>query len=261
MPPSHLTSKVVFVTGATAGLGKAIACRFLEAGASVITCGTNEERMKSTIAELSAKGTFRGILADLSSSEAIGTLFKQLRDEFGRLDILINNAGIMDQFDGVGSLDPTLWDRIIAVNLTAPFLLSRLAVQHYLEQEEPRGQILNIISMAGKVGLGAGAAYTASKHGLVGLTKNTASYYGEKGIRCNGIIVGPMRTNVRCAFADRKNEEGCNRIMGLLQSMKVNHCDIDEVADLCVSLTAGPGSRQINGALINVDKGWGSLMG
>lgn len=151
-----LSGQTVLVTGAGGGLGKVIATKFLEAGANVVICDIHEERLKEASAELSAKGTLRAVVADITSEESIRHLFDEITREFNRLDVLVNNAGIMDRFDPVGDLDRALWDKVIAVNLTAPYLVSKEAVRIMLAQPEPKGSILNISSVAGHSGAMAG---------------------------------------------------------------------------------------------------------
>lgn len=106
----------------------------------------------------------------------------------------------MDRMDPAGDVDRKLWDRVIAINLTAPAMVSKQAVNMFLKHDT-KGVIVNIASVAGTRGFAAGAAYTASKHGVIGLTKNTAAYYSFKGIRCNAILAGGMQTNIASAFA------------------------------------------------------------
>ncbi|KAE8379834.1 hypothetical protein BDV26DRAFT_303396 [Aspergillus bertholletiae] len=256
-----LSGKTCLVTGGAGGLGKAIATKFLEAGANVVICDINDDRLQQTSEELSVKGTLKALNVDITSAAAVKGLFDTIVSEFGKLDILINNAGIMDRFDPVGTLDEDLWDRVIAVNLKAPFLLSRLAVRNMLEQPNPDGYILNIVSLAGKAGWTAGAAYTASKHGVVGLTKNTAAFYGSKGIRCNALMMGGMNTNITDAFHAGINEEGKGKAIGIMGSVRSPLCDIEEVAEICVSMTSGKGNRLINGACIPVDHGYSGTVG
>ncbi|KAE8334958.1 hypothetical protein BDV24DRAFT_169688 [Aspergillus arachidicola] len=256
-----LSGKTCLVTGGAGGLGKAIATKFLEAGANVVICDINDDRLQQTSAELSVKGPLKAVNADITSASAVQSLFDTIVSEFGKVDILINNAGIMDRFDPVGDLDEELWDRVMAVNLTAPFLLSRLAVRNMLEQPNPDGYIMNIVSLAGKAGWTAGAAYTASKHGLVGLTKNTAAFYGNKGIRCNALMIGGMATNITEAFMAGVNEEGKEKVVSIMGATRSPLCDIDEVAEVCVSMTCGKGSRLINGACIPIDHGFSGTVG
>ncbi|KAL3450540.1 hypothetical protein BJX65DRAFT_315999 [Aspergillus insuetus] len=261
MAQQVLAGKVALVTGGAGGLGKAIATKYLEAGATVVICDINEERITQTISELAVKGTIKGYVYDIANTEQVEQLFEKISTGFGTLNILVNNAGIMDRFDPAGDLETSLWDRVIAVNLTAPFLLTRKAVQMFLAQEKPDGYILNIASMAGKVGLAAGAAYTASKHGLVGLTKNTSSFYADKGIRCNAFMMGAMNTNVGDAFRSGINTEGYQKMRDAMQALKIPLCDLGDVADLALEVSHGARSRLLNGALIHVDNGWGSMMG
>ncbi|RAL14303.1 SDR family NAD(P)-dependent oxidoreductase [Aspergillus homomorphus CBS 101889] len=279
----NLRGKTCLVTGGAGGLGKTLATRYLQAGANVVICDINEDRLDQTAKELAAGGHADRLLtvkADITSACDAQTLFKGIVNRFQKLDILINNAGIMDRFDPVGELDETLWNRVIAVNLTAPYLLSKLAVQNMLARDVVDGRIVNIVSLAGKAGFAAGmcyhlchlyaselilsvagAAYTASKHGLVGLTKNTATFYGSKGIRCNALMMGGMTTNITDAFMTGINEEGKDKAMELMTAANVEMCDVEQVADLCLSITSGPGSNLINGACIPVDHGMSGCLG
>lgn len=151
-----LSGKTCLVTGGGGGLGKAIATKYLEAGANVAICDVSEERLQETTSELSSKGPFKAIKADITNQEEVQILFEEIVQKFGKIDILVNNAGIMDKFDPVGDLEVDLWERIMAVNLTAPFLLSKLAIRNMLEQSNPSGHIINIASVAGKAGWASG---------------------------------------------------------------------------------------------------------
>lgn len=107
-----------------------------------------------------------------------------------------------------------------------------------------------------------GTAYTASKHGLIGLTKSTASFYGSKGIRCNALMIGVLTgTNISDAYQAGCHPEGRQKIMDILSSTRPQLCNHQEVAELCVSVAGGPGAGILNGACINVDYGWASVVG
>ncbi|CAN8103586.1 unnamed protein product [Discula destructiva] len=254
--------KTCLVTGGAGGLGKAIASAFLKAGANVVICDIKQARVDEASAELSSLGSLLAVVVDITNSEAVESLFEQITTKFGTLDVLVNNAAIMDRFDPVGDLDPELWDKVIAVNLRAPFVLTKLALEIMLKKDSPSGSIINIASGAAKAGWLAGAAYTASKHGLIGLTKSTASYYGPKGIRCNTMMMGVMpTTNMKDAFMGGANTEGMQKVMGLLSGAKPTPCDLGEAAAYAVSLAHGAGASLINGACINVDHGWSSVVG
>ncbi|KAJ5864935.1 Glucose/ribitol dehydrogenase [Penicillium soppii] len=261
MSEQILTGKTCLVTGGGGGLGKAIATQFLEAGANVVICDVNDERLQATSAELSSKGPLKAIKTDVTKTNEVESLFETLIGEFGKIDVLVNNAGIMDHFDPIGDVDMELWDRVIAINLTAPALLSKLAVRNMLAQAKPDGRIINIVSVAGKAGWASGAAYTSSKHGLVGLTKNTAAYYGNMGIKCNALMMGGMETNITDALRSGVNVHGMKKVMTVLEAIQAPHVDVNEVAGFCVNLTYGRGASQINGATIAIDNGWTSVVG
>ncbi|KAH7044069.1 hypothetical protein B0J12DRAFT_577981 [Macrophomina phaseolina] len=260
---TNLAGKTCLITGGAGGLGRALAAAFLRAGANVAICDINEERLKQASAELSGTGagSLLAAKADVADPAAAQQLFDRITAKFRTVDVLVNNAAIMDRFDPVADLDLELWDRVISVNLAGPFIFSKLALRVMLQQPKPDGCILNIASGAAKGGWLAGAAYTTSKHGLVGLTKSTASFYGPKGIRCNALMVGPMQTEFGAAHRGSHHEEGSRKVMEILSGVGIQLCDVREVADLCVSLATGPGSSLINGACIAVDHGWTSVVG
>jgi NAD(P)-dependent dehydrogenase (short-subunit alcohol dehydrogenase family) len=129
-----LSGKVCFITGGAGGLGKAIAQAFLNSGAQVVVSDINQELIKQCESEFPNQD-FRAVNADVTKEESGTRLFAEVVGQFGKLDVLVNNAGIMDHFDGAGDLDKALWDKVIAVNLTGPFIMTKLAVQHLLERK------------------------------------------------------------------------------------------------------------------------------
>lgn len=171
MSPS-LANKSALITGAAGGLGKAIAEKFLKAGAKVLIVDINEDRLKSASEELSAHGEVHVIKADITQEESVKEVINAAVAKLGGLDVLVNNAGIMDHFDPVGTLEKGLWDRVIAVNLTAPMLMSKGAVG--LEKFRSEGVIVNVGSMAGGFGVRAGALLHAWSCRLEVWTADTA---------------------------------------------------------------------------------------
>ncbi|EKG13732.1 Short-chain dehydrogenase/reductase SDR [Macrophomina phaseolina MS6] len=155
---TNLAGKTCLITGGAGGLGRALAAAFLRAGANVAICDLNEERLKQASAELS--GTGAGSLlaanADVADPAAAQQLFDRITAKFRTVDVLVNNAAIMDRFDPVADLDHELWDRVISVNLAGPFIFSKLALRVMLQQPKPDGCILNIASGAAKGGWLAG---------------------------------------------------------------------------------------------------------
>lgn len=155
MSSKILDGKVCLITGGAGGLGKAIAQTFLESGAKVVVSDINDDMIKGVVAELSAFGPFSAIKSDVTNEESAASLFAEIIKEHGQVDVLVNNAGIMDRFDPVGDLDKKVWDKVIQVNLTGPFIMTKLAVQHFLERKGP-GSILNVGSVASIKGGAAG---------------------------------------------------------------------------------------------------------
>lgn len=152
-----LTGVTCLVTGGASGLGKVIATSFLKAGASVAICDIQEDRVLQMKEELAGLGALLALSVDITNPSAAQDMFTKITDTFGTLDVLVNNAGIMDRFDPVADLDPKLWDRVMSVNLTAPFMLTKLALGIMLQkQPSPTGCIINIASGAAKAGWLAG---------------------------------------------------------------------------------------------------------
>ena len=175
--------------------------------------------------------------------EAIGT--------YGTLDILVNNAGIMDNFVPAAAITDELWEKVFAVNVTGPMRAIRKALPIFVEKKS--GIIINIASAGGLMGSRAGAAYTASKHAVVGLTKNVGFQYAKLGIRCNAIAPGGVNTNIG-ATINNPNKFGMERAMaGINLNPRVG--EPEEIAKIALFLACDDSSL-INGAIITADAGW-----
>lgn len=158
-----------------------------------------DEHGDAAVAGIQADGgTIVGLGGSIADKETAEQLVDHAVSTYGRLDILCNNAGVMDYMQAVGELSDDAWRRVLRINLDGLMFTSRRAVPHMCKQGG--GSIVNIASTAGISGAAAGAAYTASKHALVGLTRNTAWMYAQQGIRCNAICPGGTKTNIggRC---------------------------------------------------------------
>jgi len=246
-----LEGKVAIVTGASAGMGKDIAYYYAKEGAKVLAVARRADRLNS-LAE-SAKdlpGEIVPFVADMSDKNHIEAMIDEAINRFGTLDILVNNAGIMDNFSPVGEVDDEMWEKVINVNLNAPFYSMRYAIQHFLKKGS--GVIINVASIGGLCGSRAGAAYTTSKHGLVGLTKNTASMYANKNIRCNAICPGGVETEIFTGdYMQNINKAGMEiAVTGPSVRLGKGH----EIATVAVFL-ASDDSCYINGQCIAVDGG------
>ncbi|KAJ9144523.1 Short-chain dehydrogenase reductase sdr [Pleurostoma richardsiae] len=255
------TARSVIVTGAAAGLGRAIATEFLNQGSQVSLVDISSDRLQATARELSSLGRCIAIEADVASESSASAIFGRSISEFGQVDALVNCAGIMDRFQGAGEHDVPLWHKVLGINLTGPFLLTRLAVQEFLREGRKDnlkgGSIVNIASIAGLRGGGSGSAYTASKWGLVGLTKNTAAIYAKQGIRCNAVCPGGMVTSIT---------EGLDvSRMGLawdmtakLSEFSPGPSDINRLGRL-ISFLCSEDGQDISGVAIPIDGGWSAV--
>jgi NAD(P)-dependent dehydrogenase (short-subunit alcohol dehydrogenase family) len=268
-----LVNKISIVTGAAGGLGKVIAKVFLESGSKVVLVDINQGGLEATKAEFASSGALHIIKANITNEEEVKSIFEETIKVFGSLDILVNNAGIMDRFDAAGTCETELWNKVIAVNLTAPFLMTKYAIQEFQKSAEPAGTILNVCSTGGLFGaragndephftfktvliLNQGVAYTASKHGVVGLTKNTAAMYAKKGIRCNAIAPGGMPTGIMSDMFEKGvvNMENLG-ITTKTAAVEPGLADLVDVAQAALFLSSDV-SKAMTGVILPVDKGW-----
>lgn len=244
--------KVVVVTGASSGMGYDIALRFAEEGAKVVAVARRKERLEALAEEAKdLPGKVLPFPADLTVEGKCEEMIDFAVKEEGRLDILINNAGVMDEFRPVAETDDDTWNWVMTLNLEGPFRAMRRAVQVFLDQGEG-GNIINIASLGGINGGKAGASYTASKHALIGLTKNTAYMYALDNIRCNAICPGGIETEV---MDSQKNvsEKGIARVMaGVDQGIRQG--TVEEITSAVLYL-ASDESSFTTGANIVIDGG------
>ena len=186
-----LRQEVAIVTGATRGIGRAIAAQLCRLGAQVVVCGRGAREVERAARELGASGQALGITADVQKLDDVERLVNQTMETFERIDILVNNAGI-GIFGPVDRLAPEEWEQVVNTNLRGAFYTIRAVAPHMMRQGS--GHIINISSLAGKNGFAGGTIYCASKFGLMGLSYSAAEDLRGYGIRVSVICPGSVHT-------------------------------------------------------------------
>ena len=241
--------KTAVITGAGSGIGEATATLFAQEGAKVIACDISQGRLDALSRTLEAYD-IKTCAGDVCNGKVIEEIVKMAQE---RIDVLANIAGIMDRFLSVGEIDDSTWDKVIAVNLTAVMKLTRAALPIMLEAGH--GSIVNVSSEAGLRGSVAGAAYTASKWAINGLTKNTAFFYGDKGIRVNAVAPGAVKTSIE---APMESNLSINRIEPLMKALMPPTAEAIEIAQAIAWLSSDE-AKNINGVILPSDGGWGAV--
>lgn len=247
--PGRFAGKTAIVTGAGSGIGKATALRLAAEGARVVGSDISAERLTALVDENPGLEIVT-VAGDVSSEE---TIAKLLEAAGGRVDALANVAGIMDGFLPPAEVDDATWDRVFTVNVTAIMRLSRAVLPLMIEAGS--GSIVNVSSEAGLRGSAAGAAYTASKHAVIGLTKNTSVFYAPKGVRANAVAPGGVATNVEGTMRSAWAGE---RIGPLLQTVVPPVAQAEQLA-ASITWLLSDDSANVTGAVLASDGGWSAI--
>jgi 3-oxoacyl-[acyl-carrier protein] reductase len=243
-----VAGRVVIVTGAASGMGRAAAELFAAEGAHVAACDRNHEGVAAVAAEIALTGAVaQAFPLDVADQHAIGAVVAEVVARFGPVGILVNNAGVSlpAPIDGDGY--DAAWDVTVAVNLTGYVRMVRACLPHLLAAGAGR-----IVNVASTEGLGATpyiSPYTAAKHGVVGLTRSLATELGSRGITVNCVCPGPINTGMTAPIPDDAKQKFARRRVPLRR-----YGEPEEVAQMILSL-ALPASSFVNGAIIPVDGG------
>ena len=242
-----LDGKVAIVTGGSRGIGAEIGARLAEDGAAVVVSGRDGERLQHTVREWETQGRAAlGVVADAASREDCERLVSTAKQHFGRVDVLVNNAGMTHDQLLVRMTDED-WDRVMEVNLRSAFLMTR-AVSKALVRQKSGGRVINITSTAGAMGNAGQANYSAAKAGLIGFTKATARELAHWSILVNAVAPGLIET-------DMTKDLSANAREALLAQVPLKRSGTArEVAEM-VRFLAGDGATYITGQVFHVNGG------
>jgi NAD(P)-dependent dehydrogenase (short-subunit alcohol dehydrogenase family) len=254
-----LKERIAIITGGGRGIGRAIAHRFAQEGAGVVVTARTDGEIQAVAAEIQgAGGQAAAVQADVAQEGECEKIVRETRRIFGAVHILVNNAGILGPVQPVEKVEPREWDRVIAVNLRGPYLLSRLVLPEMYRRGS--GSILNIVSVAAKGAFQLNSPYAASKAGLIGLTRTLAAESARKGVRVNALSPGPVSEtmmyqelgrNLAEHFHSTTGEISARMFGGILQGRPQTSEEIASAALFLVSDQAGA----ITGQTLNVDGG------
>ena len=241
-------ARTVVITGASRGLGKAMAVALADAGAFVVCSSSKPGGAEDTVRRIQdAGGQAVGIAADLSDRTSVDRLFETAMQQTGRIDILVNNGGTIARYPAA-DFPMEAWDRVLEVNLTASFRLAQLAARQMMDKG---GKIINIASLLSFSGGITVPAYTASKHAVAGITKALANEWAKYNIQVNAIAPGYFRTD-----NTKKLQEDSVRSVEISKRIPAERWGEPEDLAGAVVFLAAPASNYVNGTVLTVDGGW-----
>jgi NAD(P)-dependent dehydrogenase (short-subunit alcohol dehydrogenase family) len=245
----RFAARTAIVTGAGSGIGRATALRLAAEGARVVVSDVSKERLDTLVGEF-PEMALEPVAGDIAFEDHVLELVAAAD---GRVDVLINNVGIMDGFLPPGEMDDATWERVLAVNLTATMRTTRAVLPPMLAAG--RGAIVNVSSEAGFRASCSGVAYAASKAAVNSLTKSTALFYREQGIRCNAVAPGPVATNIEAPW----HSERALHVLAPIMQATVPPVARPEQLAAAITWLASDDASDVNGVILPVDGGWSAI--
>ncbi len=245
-------NKVVLLTGASSGIGYAVGKAFAKEGALVYAMARRIEKLeglKSDSQDL--PGEIIPVAGDVVEERDIDSAVKKALTEQGRIDVLINNAGVLDDYKSAETITDEIWEKVIDVNAGGIMRMVRNVIPSMLKKGS--GVIINTASVGGLNGMRGGLAYVASKHAVVGMTKNIGYTYADKGIRCVGVAPGSVSTEIGTKVKE-PDEDVLNKLMAGFQMFPITGTP-EQIAEVYLFLASDAASF-INGTTIVADGGW-----
>lgn len=250
-----LHNKVAVITGATSPIGEAIAKMYANEGAKVIIADYKEAATQTVAKKITDEGnTAKAVQVDFTKQTDIDRMIDTAIEAYGTVDILVNHAGMEDDYEPIADIPDEKWDKVFDMNTKSTMRAIRKTIPIF--REKGSGVIINTASTAGLNGAHTGVAYTASKHAVIGITKNTAYMYANDGIRCNAIaesVDGGVHAGLG-ETAQHINPFGVERTRPVHSTMPRNGTR-NEIAKVALFLASNDSSI-VNGAVITADAGW-----
>lgn len=248
----RLQDRIAIVTGAGSGMGRAMAQEFVAEGAKVLALDVRKSAVDETVSIVGQPDKVVAFECDVSNEQSVKAAVAEAIKLWGRVDIVCNNAGILDDYATGEDTSTELWNRILGVNLSGPFFVCREVLPIMVKQG--KGVIINTASISSFIAGGGGAAYTSSKHAVLGLTRQLAFEYGRKGVRVNAICPGPIHTGMTDYLL---TPEGRNEhVDAIIEALPAGRWGKPvEIARLAVYL-ASDDADFVHGSAYVMDGGW-----
>ena len=247
----NYNDKIVLITGAGSGMGRAMAEEFVKLGARVAAIGRSQGNIDETVANINDPDKAVAFRADISIESEVTEVVQRTMDKWGRIDLLCNNAGILDSYKPAHEVSIEEWNEVMAINATGPFLMSKHIIPNMLSQG--KGCIINIASTASFSAAGGGSAYTAAKHALLGLTRQLCFEYGKQGIRVNAICPGATATPL--AIPEDKTDTSPDMEAAVSMVPAQRWCQPHEIARMAAFL-GSEDADYVHGSAVVMDGGW-----